>query len=161
MEIDFYTQTTAFAYSLLIGVIIGAAYEIFKFIRLAFLRSRAAIMALDITFMIFASLTLYFYSLAAMYGYVRVYMVIGALIGFFAFRFSLGRLISMVYCPIIKAVSSASQKIISKFKKFTRKLLKISNNILYNINKKIYELKNKHKGLSVKKRVKASNEKSE
>ena len=93
-----------------------------------------------------------------LYGYVRIYVVFGALCGFAAYRFSLGKLISRIYCPIINALNVANKKIRTKFKKITEKLLKIGNNILYNIDKKIDTFRNKQKGLSVRKKVKASNE---
>mgnify|MGYP000958913911 FL=1 len=158
MEIDFYVQSQAFLYSLLLGVALGILYEAFKFIRTAFLSTKPAVIISDIAFMIVASLALFFYSLAMLYGYVRIYVVFGALCGFAAYRFSLGKLISRIYCPIINALNVANKKIRTKFKKITEKLLKIGNNILYNIGKKIYTFRNKQKGLSVRKKVKASNE---
>ena len=157
MEIDFYVQSRAFLYSLLLGVALGILYGAFKFIRTAFLSTKPAVIISDIAFMIVASLALFFYSLAMLYGYVRIYVVFGALCGFAAYRFSLGKLISRIYCPI-NALNVANKKIRTKFKKITEKLLKIGNNILYNIGKKIYTFRNKQKGLSVRKKVKASNE---
>lgn len=158
MEIDFYVQSRAFLYSLLLGAALGILYGAFKFIRTAFLSTKPAVIISDIAFMIVASLALFFYSLAMLYGYVRIYVVFGALCGFAAYRFSLGKLISRIYCPIINALNVANKKIRTKFKKITEKLLKIGNNILYNIGKKIYTFRNKQKGLSVRKKVKASNE---
>ncbi len=158
MEIDFYVQSRAFLYSLWLGVALGILYGAFKFIRTAFLSTKPAVIISDIAFMIVASLALFFYSLAMLYGYVRIYVVFGALCGFAAYRFSLGKLISRIYCPIINALNVANKKIRTKFKKITEKLLKIGNNILYNIDKKIDTFRNKQKGLSVRKKVKASNE---
>lgn len=158
MEIDFYVQSQAFMYSLLLGAALGILYGVFKFIRTAFLSTKTAVIISDIAFMIVASLALFFYSLAMLYGYVRIYVVFGALCGFTAYRFSLGKLISRIYCPIINALNVANKKIRTKFKKITEKLLKIGNNILYNIGKKIDTFRNKQKGLSVRKKVKASNE---
>ena len=158
MEIDFYVQSQAFLYSLLLGAALGILYGAFKFIRTAFLSTKPAVIISDIAFMIVASLALFFYSLAMLYSYVRIYVVFGALCGFAAYRFSLGKLISRIYCPIINALNVANKKIRTKFKKITEKLLKIGNNILYNIDKKIDTFRNKQKGLSVRKKVKASNE---
>jgi spore cortex biosynthesis protein YabQ len=158
MEIDFYVQSQAFLYSILLGVALGILYGSFKFIRTAFLSTKPAVIISDIAFMIVASLALFFYSLAMLYGYVRIYVVFGALCGFAAYRFSLGKLISRIYCPIINALNVVNKKIRTKFKKITEKLLKIGNNILYNIDKKIDTFRNKQKGLSVRKKVKASNE---
>ncbi len=104
MEIDFYIQSQAFLYSLLFGVGLGMLYGIFKFIRVAFLSTKTAVIIADIIFMLIASIALFLYSLAMLYGYVRIYIVFGALCGFLAYRFSLGKLISRIYCPIINAV---------------------------------------------------------
>ena len=125
MEIDFYIQSQAFLYSLLFGVGLG----VFKFIRVAFLSTKTAVIIADIIFMLIASIALFLYSLAMLYGYVRIYIVFGALCGFLAYRFSLGKLISRIYCPIINAINVIIQKIKTKFKKITKKLLKSSNNI--------------------------------
>lgn len=159
MEIDFYIQSQAFLYSLLLGVALGVVYGIFKFIRTAFLSTKASVIIADIIFMLIASISLFFFSLATLFGYVRIYVVFGALCGFLAYRFSLGKLISKVYCPIINGINAVIQKIKTKFKKITKKLLKTGNNILYNMCKKIDTFRNKRKGLSVRKKVKASNEK--
>lgn len=158
MEIDFYIQSQAFLYSLLFGVGLGMLYGVFKFIRVAFLSTKTAVIIADIIFMLIASIALFLYSLAMLYGYVRIYIVFGALCGFLAYRFSLGKLISRIYCPIINAINVIIQKLKQNLKNY-KKLLKSSNNILYNMSKKIDTFRNKRIGLSVRKKVKASNEK--
>lgn len=160
MEIDFYIQSQAFWYSLLLGAGLGVLYGVFRLIRIAFLCSKAGVIAADIAFMLISSLALFFYSLVTLYGYVRIYVVFGALCGFLIYRFSLGKLFSRIYCPIIKGIKSILIKFKTKFKKFTEKLLKNSNKILYNMGNKINTFRNKHKGLSVRKKVKASNGKA-
>lgn len=152
MEIDFYIQSQAFVYSLLIGALLGAIYGIFKFIRIAFLSSKASVVIADIVFMLIVSFVLFFYSLVTLYGYVRIYVVFGALCGFVFYRLTLGKLFCRIYSPLINAIYSASKKIKTIFEKITKKLLKNSNNILYNIGKKISDYRNKRKGLSVKKK---------
>ena len=112
MEIDFYIQSQAFLYSLLFGVGLGMLYGIFKFIS-----TKTAVIIADIIFMLIASIALFLYSLAMLYGYVRIYIVFGALCGFLAYRFSLGKLISRIYCPIINAINVIIQKIKTKFKR--------------------------------------------
>ncbi|WP_405352302.1 spore cortex biosynthesis protein YabQ, partial [Ruminococcus sp.] len=77
MEIDFYIQSQAFLYSLLLGVALGVVYGIFKFIRTAFLSTKASVIIADIIFMLIASISLFFFSLATLFGYVRIYVVFG------------------------------------------------------------------------------------
>ena len=48
MEIDFYIQSQAFLYSLLFGVGLGMLYGVFKFIRVAFLSAKTAVIIADI-----------------------------------------------------------------------------------------------------------------
>ena len=48
MEIDFYIQSQAFLYSLLFGVGLGMLYGVFKFIRVAFLSTKTAVIIADI-----------------------------------------------------------------------------------------------------------------
>lgn len=124
MEIDFYIQSQAFLYSLLFGVGLGMLYGIFKFIRVAFLSTKTAVIIADIIFMLIASVALFLYSLAMLYGYVRIYIVFGALCGFLAYRFSLGKLISRIYCPIINAINVIIQKLKQNLKKLQKTIEK-------------------------------------
>ena len=55
MEIDFYIQSQAFLYSLLFGVGLGMLYGVFKFIRVAFLSTKTAVIIADIIFMLIAT----------------------------------------------------------------------------------------------------------
>lgn len=160
MDIDFYRQSTAFLYSILLGAALGVVYGPFKAARLAFFSSRASVIISDIIFMLLSTLSVFFFSLATLYGCVRIYVLIGALAGFLLYRNTLGRITSAIYCPIIALLKKISAKIRIILKNFTKKLLKISYNILYNINVKLSTFRNKRKSLSDNKKVMASNEKS-
>ena len=48
---------------------------------------------------------------------------------------TVGRLLSLVYCPLIYFGERICAKISRKIKKILKKLLKNSNKILYNVNK--------------------------
>ena len=154
MEIDFYIQSQAFLYSLLFGVGLRMLYGVFKFIRVAFLSTKTAVIIADIFFMLIASIALFYIHLQCctdMSEFI-LYSVLCAAFwhtGFHTENSFQG------YC----AINVIIQKIKTKFKKITKKLLKSSNNILYNMSKKIDTFRNKRIGLSVRKKVKASNEK--
>lgn len=66
-----------------------------------------------------------------MLGFFRVFVTVGSFLGFVICRLTLGRLLSLVYCPMIRFTESVCVKISQKLKK-SKKLLKNSNNILYN-----------------------------
>ena len=158
MEIDFYTQTTAFLYSLVLGVALGVVYGVFKAIRTIFFSSRVSVIICDILFMLLACMSLFFYSLAMLYGYIRVYVIIGILFGFSVYRLTLGRIFFNFYMPVISFMRKILRKITSKIKIYSKKLLKNLYKILYNINRKISTFRNKRKNLSDEKKVKAKDE---
>ncbi len=126
-------QSTAFLYSLLLGLGVGVLYGGFKIIRVSFCSGRVSVFILDFIFMIISTLAVYIFSVAFIQGYIRVYIILGTLLGFSAYRLSLGRLFSKLYCPVIGFISNIMSKILLKIKIFTKKLLKIAYKILYNI----------------------------
>lgn len=133
MELTFAQQSVAFLYSLLLGVGFGIFYAPFKMFRLAFCSKKSSVIAVDIFFMLCVSIVIYYFSLVFIMGYVRIYVFVGSLIGFLAYRLTLGALFSKIYVPIITFVKKITNKIVLKLKNFTKKLLKITRNILYNI----------------------------
>lgn len=133
MELTFAQQSVAFLYSLLLGVGFGIFYAPFKMFRLAFCSKKSSVIAVDIFFMLCVSVVIYYFSLVFIMGYVRIYVFAGSLIGFLAYRLTLGALFSKIYVPIISFVKKITNKIVLKLKNFTKKLLKITRNILYNI----------------------------
>lgn len=133
MELTFAQQSVAFLYSLLLGVGFGIFYAPFKMFRLAFCSKKSSVIAVDIFFMLCVSVVIYYFSLVFIMGYVRIYVFVGSLIGFLAYRLTLGVLFSKIYVPIISFVKKITNKIVLKLKNFTKKLLKITRNILYNI----------------------------
>lgn len=161
MEIDFYTQTNAFLYSFLLGAILGALYGPFKAFRVTFLSGKISVVICDVLYMLIASLLLFFYSLAMMYGYIRIYVIAGVLVGFILYRMTVARLLFCIYDPIIKLIKKILRKITTKFKIYSKKLLKIPYKILYNINIKISTFRNKRqRDVVVNKKEKANNDKS-
>ena len=133
MELTFAQQSAAFLYSLLLGVGLGIFYAPFKMFRLAFCTKKSSIIAVDIIFMLCVSVVVYYFSLVFIMGYVRIYVFVGCLLGFFIYRLTLGALFSRIYVPIIVFMKKITNKIVLKLKNFTKKLLKITRNILYNI----------------------------
>lgn len=143
MELTFAQQSAAFLYSLLLGVGFGIFYAPFKMFRLAFCSKKSSVIAVDIIFMLCVSVVIYYFSLVFIVGYVRVYVFAGCLIGFLAYRLTLGTLFSKIYVPIISWTKKITNKIVLKLKNFTKKLLKITRKVLYNINIKKNKLPDK------------------
>lgn len=144
MELTFYQQSVAFMYSVLLGLALGVIYGVLKIIRIAFFSNKISVFISDIFFMLVAAMSVFYFSLAFLYGYIRIYVFIGCITGFLLYRCTLGKVTSMLYCPLINFIKKILGKIKLKLKKITKKLLKIANKILYNILTKMSIFKDKH-----------------
>lgn len=132
MELTFAQQSTAFLCSLVFGAAAGLLYDIFKIIRMTLCKGKASVFVTDFLYVLIVSLNLFIFSVAYMLGFFRVFVTVGSFLGFVICRLTLGRLLSLVYCPMIRFTESVCVKISQKIKKNLKKLLKNSNNILYN-----------------------------
>ena len=134
MELTVQEQTTAFLYSIVLGIIFGLICGVFKFIRIAFCSGKTTVFLCDIVYVLTLFLSVFFFSLAYLYGYIRLYVFIGAFLGIILYRLTLGRIFSKIYCPVISFIKNLFSKIIFKIKKNIKKLLNFTNKILYNTN---------------------------
>ena len=133
MELTFAQQSAAFALSIVMGLGLGLLYGLLKFLRFLFSPARVAVFVLDVLFMLVWALGGFLFSLAYLRGYVRLYVFAGSLLGFLAYRLTLGRLLCRIYQPVVGLLKKVSQKIFEKLKLFAAYLLKIACKILYNI----------------------------
>lgn len=142
MELEFAQQSTAFLCSILLGAILGLLYGCFKFMRIAFHFSKWMTVVSDILFMLIAAVSVFFFALAFLSGYIRIYLIPGVLIGFLAVRCTIGKLVFKIYNPVIHFMHFTFHQISLKLKIFAKKLLKIIYRLLYNVNIKRKSLKN-------------------
>lgn len=149
LELSFAQQSTAFFWSLAMGAALGVLYSAFKLLRVIFTPGRATVFLLDVLFMLACTLAVFLFSLGFLGGYIRLYVLLGALVGLLAYRFTLGRLCGMICLPVIAFVRAAGKKIFRVFKIFAKKLLKTVRKVLYNVNgKKVCFTKELNKGKS-------------
>ena len=124
MELSAAQQTAAFLWSIPLGAALGVLYGVFKFSRFAFRLGKAATVLLDVLFMLVCSVCVFLLSLGLIRGFMRVYVFIGVLIGFCAYRLTLGRVLVKCYAPIIRFLRNFFKKICILLKIFLKKLLK-------------------------------------
>ena len=121
MELTFAQQSTAFLCSLVFGAAAGLLYDIFKIIRMTLCKGKASVFITDFLYVFIVSLNLFIFSVAYMLGFFRVFVTIGSFLGFVICRLTLGRLLSLVYCPMIRFMESVCVKISQKIKKNLKK----------------------------------------
>lgn len=139
MEYTFYEQSTAFLYSILLGVALALVYEPLKIMRISIFKKKFATVVIDILFMLLVTVATFLFALAFLNGSVRFYMILGEIVGFSLFYFTFGKLLEKILLPTISFVKGIIAKIINVLKKIIKNLLKILYKVLYNVGEKIYK----------------------
>lgn len=97
-------QIVGFLCALLLGGIFSFFYDILKSIRLSFKPRSAIVFIIDILFFTTIALVIFFYLLASTSGEVRIYILIGCLIGFFLTRVLLSKFICFLFVFVFKKI---------------------------------------------------------
>ena len=137
MEQSFAVQSTAFLYSLPLGAVLGIIYGIIALLRKTLNLKKGTVIALDITFMLLCAVSIFYFSLGFLDGYIRVYVIFGAGLGFIIYRLTIGRLLQGILNPILSWIKRIIVAIFTKIKNIAKKLLKIGYHILYNVGGRI------------------------
>ncbi len=133
-EINNYFQWLSFGRAIIFGFILCFVYDILRLDVYVFKKGKIAQAINDLVFWIIASITTFCFLLAVSNGQVRVYIIFGMAIGFFAFKMSLSKVIFWCVKPIRKFYIAVSKR----YKSLILKLQKISP--FADINKKIKKL---------------------
>lgn len=136
MELTFAQQSVAFGYSFILGLFLAVFYGALKFLRYAFSPGKTAVVILDILFMLVWAMSVFFFSLAYLMGFIRLHVIAGSVAGFLLYRLTAGRLLFRIYSPVIRFIKRILKKILLKLKIFANYLLKIVGKVLYNISRK-------------------------
>lgn len=86
----FQDRGAAFLASLVTGVVIGLIYDVFRVGRAIFGGGRVKLFFEDVLFFVMSALVFTVFMFNATFGVVRMFAAFGALVGFFAYRFSIG-----------------------------------------------------------------------
>ena len=75
------------------GFLLGAYYDIFRVIRLVMRPGKRTIFFQDLFFFLSSAVVTFIFSLSVMDGQLRFYLFLGLLTGFFAYYFTIGRVV--------------------------------------------------------------------
>lgn len=126
-------QGICFLWSIVCGVMISVIYDVFSLIRLLFTKIKISVFICDFIFMILSSLVTVLFSIAFTRGYTRYFVIIGEVIGFFAYRLTLGRYTVRALGFILNKFFTFLRKTADKIIKTSKKLLQVTIGVLYNI----------------------------
>lgn len=114
MEISISEQALEFLLSCLLGAVLGVLYDAFRILRAAIPHGRILTLLEDILFWALSAVITFFFLLLFSEGQVRLYILLGELLGFIVYYFTVGSL-----------VIGASKWIIRQVKRFLRFLYRL------------------------------------
>lgn len=126
IEYTYLTGLLSMLQALLAGVAMGIYYDCFRLLRRWFTFSAFSVAVQDILFWCSAAVGLFFVCLRWNAGFIRVYFVIFALLGWLAYFMTAGRLVFV----ILDGVKKITRRI---FDKFQKSFIKISEEIYQKI----------------------------
>ena len=102
-EIDNASQITGFIYSVMLGAVFAAVYDVFRSLRKAVPHSTAAVFIEDILFSVICAFASFCFLLAVTDGGLRLFVFLGAVIGFFLFRVMVSRFTLKIFTFLFTA----------------------------------------------------------
>lgn len=151
-EVAIAQQTQMFLYALLLGGVVGVAYDCFRVTRVAFHLSWGIVLVEDLLFFTLATLLLWRYFLLESSGEVRIFAVVGMLLGWVLYFFTLGTLVMHLSGFLVKTVKRVVAAVMAPLKKgqaALHKILKSQAKVLFlgknRLKSRIHLLYNKHK----------------
>lgn len=111
-------QLLNFLRSAIFGTVIAVFYDLLKGIRLSRHNSVFSTLLLDLLFFVIITPVLFCFLVATTNGMLRGYILIGILVGFFLYRFTISKFIFKIYFLILKKVFkffTRLNKLINKF----------------------------------------------
>jgi spore cortex biosynthesis protein YabQ len=109
-------QTAVFLEAVIVGAVFGAVYDLFRIWRVAFYTPAAIVFVQDILFFSICAVVTFFFGLTVIDGTLRLFVLLGELIGGVLYHFTLGRLVIAAARRIINAIKAF-------FRFLTRKIL--------------------------------------
>ena len=136
LEVTLRSQLYTFVCSMVSGILAGAVYTLFGFLRSAFKNRRTINFICDVIFMLVFAIITYIFSVGFCDGFVRVYVLVGEIIGFLAFNFTLGSVLKRIFCSVYGFMGKITLSLQKNIAQIAKKLLKQTHKMLYNKHKK-------------------------
>ncbi len=115
-------QTEIFFYSLGFGFLLGILYDVFRIVRLIISRSKGFVFFMDVLYFAVCSLLIFGFVLVADSGKVRLYAVVGEMLGWLVYYFSFGTVAIRFSNAVVKFFKRINYAIMRRIKAFFRKI---------------------------------------
>ena len=144
-EISLSWQVISFLYALAVGAFLALFYDIFRSIRKGKKCNAVAVFFQDVFFWVVATFITFLLLIARCNGEIRGYVLIGEVIGFLLYHFTLSRFIHPVFVFIVSAVQKFYKLYFNVLSRFSDFLLKKIRFLFVFVKKTVKKLKIKRK----------------
>ena len=129
---NFSSQIIIFGFSVVTGLLVGVLYSIFKVFRLLMPHSKMVVVLSDFSFMLVLTIITAVFSIGFTDGYVRYFVLAGEFLGFLIWKFTLAGFFDRFFVIVFGCIRKTVYYIQKFFVGFIKKVLKASDNMLYN-----------------------------
>ena len=111
MEYTYYTDLYSMLQALAAGVVMGAYYDVFRFLRRIVHFEKFSVALQDFLFWMTSAVFIFFVCVKLNNGYIRIYFVLFAMIGWGIYFATLGRMMFAFFDLIIQFLNRIYEKI--------------------------------------------------
>lgn len=104
MEISVSSQTMAFLLSCLLGAGLAAVYDVFRILRIALPQPAPVIAAQDFAYLLICAGATFFYLMTTVSGQIRLFVLVGEVIGWVLYYFTIGEVVMKAAHTVIDFV---------------------------------------------------------
>ena len=136
-------QTTYFLCSIVLGLILGALYDLLRAVRMLVRARGVSVAVTDVVFFTVCGVITSLFALPFNKGDVRAFIIFGEAVGFLAYRLTLGSVMGKFYSHLARFLRTFLQKIYKISEKIFDLLLKVISILVYNIHEVVDKSLNK------------------
>ena len=133
-------QTAYFLWSIALGLVLGAIYDLIRAVRMLIRARKLHVIISDIIFFAVCGVATSLFALPFNKGDVRAFIIFGEAAGFLIYRLTLGSIMGKFYSHIAVILRTIIQKIYKIIEKIFDLLLKVTSVLVYNIHEVIDKL---------------------
>lgn len=105
-------QTKLFLYAIVFGAALGILYDLFRILRMSFSSGKVMVFFQDVTYGAVSGFLMYLFCFIFNNGEVRAYLLIGSVLGFIIYYFSVGSIVMKVSRKTVKGARRVKRWIV-------------------------------------------------
>lgn len=129
-------QMVCLLWSVVLGLVLGVLYDVFRMIRLLIFTSNVSVFICDFLFMVISGFFSVVFSMGFSRGNTRYFIILGEILGFLFYRLTIGRFTVSVVSFLSQKIGRILKITADKIRKFAKRVLQVIKRILYNIFRK-------------------------